>query len=86
MYEATALMKYAHLANRDTWEQARLNAYVSAQCNTTQNLKPTDIVKFPWDDDDNTSENVDIEEVNRLRDAAKNYEQFLKNKNKIETR
>lgn len=48
-YEINALFEYSYLREQENWEQARLTAYVTAQCNSTKQLKATDIVNFPWE-------------------------------------
>lgn len=68
-------MEYEYYAHKDGWEQARLVAYLIAQTNSTKQLKVTDILKFAWDSDTDTS--ISNEDVARLRDKAKQYEQFL---------
>ena len=60
--------------NKTEWEQTRFLAYVAAQVNSTKKLKPTDILKFDWDEK-KVSDNIDIQEIKKQRDLAiKNYE------------
>ena len=51
MYELEPLISNLHRKDRNSWEQARMIAYVIAQCNSTKKLKPTDIMQFTWDSD-----------------------------------
>ena len=48
MYELEPLISNLHRKDRNSWEQARMIAYVIAQCNSTKKLKPTDIMQFTW--------------------------------------
>lgn len=48
-YEIVAALKYQNYAIQDSWEQARLIAYIMAQVNSTKRLKMEDILEFPWD-------------------------------------
>lgn len=71
MYEAAALMKHSHLAHKSEYECARLGAYVTAQCNSTKKLKPTDICRFGWESDE--SGKTDVRKPAR-REAADSAE------------
>lgn len=51
MYEVRAVLEYGYYKDQENWEQTRLTAYVQAQTNSTKKLKPTDIVKFPWENE-----------------------------------
>lgn len=75
MYEAQIAMKYGYYANKDVWEANRLTAYITAQVNSKRKLKVTDLVTFPWEeDDDNTADNrITKEDIERLKIQAENY-------------
>ena len=71
MYEIQPLITNIYLKSKESWEQTRLLGYIIAQGNSTKTLKLNDIIRFPWDDDDevnNTSiSNEEIKnEWNRL--------------------
>lgn len=34
---------------KNDWEKVRFSSLVTAQCNSSKQLKPTDILKFTWD-------------------------------------
>lgn len=38
-------------AEREDWERTRFEAYMMAQTQSTKKLKPTDILKFKWDNE-----------------------------------
>ena len=73
LYEARALLKYSDYSSRDSWEQSRLVAYLIAQTNSTKKMKPSDIIKFSWDNEEHTG--ISNDEIERLRNKAKAYEQ-----------
>lgn len=79
MYEVKAVMEYEYYSHKDDWEQARLIAYMTAQVNSTKQLKVTDILKFYWEKE-NVAANTSISnaDVDRLREQAKQYENLLK--------
>lgn len=63
--------------NRESWEQTRLLGYIIAQGNSTKSLKQTDILRFPWDEENEKEAkdtSVSDEDVKRLRELAKQYE------------
>lgn len=73
-------MDYQYLAYKESWEQARLIAYVVAQTNSRKKLKLQDIVKFEWDNEDGrkkitnaSATSMSNEELIRLQDRAKYY-------------
>lgn len=84
-YELSIICESLHLRHKDSWEQARLIAYVTAQANSTKKLKPSDIIKFGWeqteDKQDSTQSNsITLEEFERIKAMALQREQKLKDK------
>ena len=67
-------MKFQHYAYKDSWEQARLIAYLVAQCNSTNKLKPSDIMTFYWDKSEDEDTFISDADIIRLREKAKQYE------------
>lgn len=76
LYEVKAVMDYECLAYKDSWEQSRLIAYMIAQTNSTKRLKLTDILKFQWEKEDADTA-ISNEDVARLREKAKQYENLI---------
>ena len=73
-YEIEGVIQLIEEKSKSEWEQTRFLAYVTAQVNSTKKLKPTDILKFDWDEK-KVSDNIDIQEIKKQRDLAiKNYE------------
>lgn len=50
--------------NREAWEQTRLLGFIIAQSNSTKTLKQTDILRFPWDEEEKKDTSVTDEESN----------------------
>jgi hypothetical protein len=73
MYELEPLISNLHRKDRNSWEQARMIAYVIAQCNSTKKLKPTDIMQFTWDSDTIGETSISNEDIKRLKEKAKQY-------------
>ena len=63
--------------NRESWEQTRLLGYIIAQSNSTKTLKQTDILRFPWDEEEKKDTSVTNEDMKRLRAKAKALESQL---------
>lgn len=74
MYEVRAVLDYGYLKDQEAWEQTRLVGYIQAQTNSTKKLKPTDIVKFPWENEGGKpkakAEVMSDEDLNRLKQKA----------------
>ena len=63
--------------NRESWEQTRLLGYIIAQSNSIKTLKQTDILRFPWDEEEKKDTSVANEDMKRLRAKAKALESQL---------
>ncbi len=73
-YELPPLINNLYRKDKESWEQARLVAYVIAQSNSTKRLKPTDILSFNWDKPESDKEtSISSSEIARLRDKANQY-------------
>ena len=80
-YELSIICDSLHLRQKDSWEQARMISYIMAQVNSTKKLKPTDIIKFGWEDvDDTTEPNKPLtkEDVEQIKAIALQREKELK--------
>ena len=81
MYEIRAVMNYEYLAHKDSWEQARLVAYLVAQSNSSKRINISDIAKFYWEKEEEAgSDNTTIsnDDISRLKEKANQYKQLLK--------
>lgn len=73
LYEVNALMKYEYYAHKDSWEQARLIAYMVAQVNTKKELKFSDITQFYWEQDSKGDTSIKKADIERLKNKAQQY-------------
>lgn len=48
-YEIETLLENKWRKDKESWEQARLQAYFTAQCQSTKEIDPKKIIPFPWD-------------------------------------
>lgn len=79
-YEINTILQYSTYKHKEGWEQSRLVAFITAQCNSAKNIKPSDIIKFPWDKasaDENPNTRILNEDIERLK---KKSELFIKSK------
>lgn len=81
-YELSIICDSLHLRHKEEWEQARMISYVIAQSNSKKRLKPTDIIKFGWEKDTNTTKEANhsytLDEVETIKAIALEREQKLK--------
>lgn len=74
VYEINAAMKYNYYAHKDSWEQTRLLAYITAQVNSTKKIKLSDILDFYWENDIQPIDtSISNDDVKRLREKAKQF-------------
>ena len=73
MYELEPLISNIHKKNKESWEQTRLLAYITAQVYSKKKLQPTDIISFSWDEDSTGVTTISNEDVQRLKEKAKQY-------------
>lgn len=70
-YEVEACIKGLENKNKTSWEQCRFLSYIIAQVNSTKKLKPTDILSFTWDkEEDNKNTMITNEDIERLKNKA----------------
>lgn len=77
-FEIRALMKFSYYSHKEEWEQARLISYLIAQTNSTKKLKLFDVIKFPWDIEKPEDTSISNNEVERLKEKAKQFASYLK--------
>ena len=65
-YEIEALIENIWMRNKESWEQARTIGYITAQCQSTKQLNPKDMMTFPWEKADRVEDTKeDIEDAYR---------------------
>lgn len=79
-YEIKALLEHQHMKDKESWEQARLIAYITAQANSKKKLTLQSIIKFPWENESKKQkpEMMSDKDLSRLKAAA---QQFINNNN-----
>ena len=79
MYEIGCLMPFLYLATKDSWEQARLMGYISAQTHSTKPMSVSDIVSFPWEENNTKVHDTSMSNADkrRLEEKAKQLEQMM---------
>lgn len=80
-YELSIICDSLHLRHKESWEQARMIAYITAQANSKKKLKPTDIIKFEWDktqEKKESSHTYTFDEVEKIKAVALEREKKLR--------
>ena len=80
MYEIDACLDGMSMCYKQDWEQCRMITYMIAQTNSTKKLKPSDIMSFAWDKEDDTEHDTFIsnDDIERLKEKSNKYIQSLK--------
>lgn len=79
-YEIEALIENIWMKSKESWEQARLQAYLTAQVNSTKKIDMTEFMTFPWEDVDNEKIEDTKEEREALMKEMKEWENIMNNK------
>ena len=78
-YEIDSLLDSYYMKHKDSWEQARLIAYITAQVNSKDRLTPEDIMKFHWEKDDTPAVANEVDKK-AIELELKQMEDILNNK------
>lgn len=75
-YEVNYLLQNIPYADKNSWEQIRFNVYSIAQMFSKKQLKPSDILKFEWDNpeiigEESTNHEISNEDIKRLTEISK---------------
>lgn len=62
-YELNALFDLIHYKDKTSWEQTRMQNYITAQVNSTKKISPQDLMTFPWEEDSEVDDNIDKEDM-----------------------
>lgn len=83
-YEVEPIIQNLEYYERGDWERTRFLAYCNIQKSSSKKIKPTDLITFPWEkEDDNTdqispnSEPLTQDEIKRLKEQARIISQTL---------
>lgn len=77
-YEIPPLIEGLWRKNKDSWEQARMMTWMTAQVNSTKKLEISDVMTFPWEKNIEKIEDTE-EDIKNLYDEMKQYENKLNN-------
>ena len=82
-FEVELLYENLKYADRPSWEQTRLLAFILAQVNSKKRLEMTDIMSFPWEEN-YEEKNIEIsnEDRDKLRAKAAMFEKILQQNKK----
>lgn len=79
MYELDFLLSSINYSFREEYEIMRFQSYITAQTQSTKKLKPTDIISFSWDkENEEKVTTITNEDINRLREKANKMSELLK--------
>jgi uncharacterized pyridoxal phosphate-containing UPF0001 family protein len=79
IYEIEALVENIWMKSKESWEQARLQAYVTAQCQSTKKMEIKDLMTFPWESVENEKIDDTKEEREALMKEMKAWENKMNN-------
>ena len=69
-YELNTILELLPYANKTSWEQLRYQIYTMVQINSKKNYKPTDLLKFAWDNDNKEDTTISNRDIKRLKAEA----------------
>ena len=82
-FEVELLYENLKYADRPSWEQSRLLAFILAQVNSKKKLEMTDIMSFPWEENyEEKSIEMSNEDRDKLRAKAAMFEKILQQNKK----
>lgn len=83
-YEIQDIISNLEYYERPEWERTRFQSYCNIQKSSTKKLKPTDLITFPWEKEESStdqingnSEPLSKEDIQRLKEQAKIISQTL---------
>ena len=78
-YEIEALLENLWMKNKESWEQTRVQAYITAQTQSTKKIDMNDMMSFPWEKKVEKVEDTP-EEIDMMRKEMKSMEYKLNKK------
>lgn len=78
-YEIEALIENMWMKSKESWEQARLQAYLTAQVNSTKRIDMTEFMSFPWEKVETEKIKDTKEEREALMKEMKEWENKMNN-------
>lgn len=78
-YEIEALLENLWMKNKESWEQTRVQAYITAQIQSTKKIDMNDMMSFPWEKKVEKVEDTP-EDIEMMRKEMKEMEDKLNKK------
>ena len=78
-YEIETLIENLWMKNKESWEQTRVQAYITAQTQSTKKLDMNDMMSFPWEKKVEKVEDTP-EDIEMMRKEMKEMEDKLNKK------
>ena len=78
-YEIEALLENLWMKNKESWEQTRVQAYITAQTQSTKKIDMNDMMSFPWEKKVEKVEDTQ-EDIEMMRKEMKEMEDKLNKK------
>lgn len=79
-YEASLILQGLQYSNKDLWEAVRTNIYFTTQMMSKKQLKPTDLIKFGWDSNEEKTTGITTEEIEDIKAKAEEISnKYIKN-------
>lgn len=83
-YEIEPIVQNLEYNEQGDWSRTRFLAYCNIQKSSSKKLKPTDLITFPWEKEESSTEQINgnsepltKEEIQRLKEQAKIISQTL---------
>lgn len=79
LWEVNDLIDFLPWCDRNIWESQRLNAYITAQVNSTKRLTMQDICKFRWEQktEQQGEQEITDTDIKLLQEKAKRWEKII---------
>lgn len=74
-YEIEALLENLWMKNKESWEQTRVQAYITAQTQSTKKIDMNDMMSFPWE-----------KKVEKVEDTPEDIEMMRKEMKEMESK
>jgi len=85
-YEIEPIVQNLEYNEEGDWTRTRFLAYCNIQKSSTKKIKPTDLITFPWEKEESSTDQINgnsepltQEDIDRLRQQAKIISQTLEN-------
>lgn len=73
MWELNDLIDLLPYLDRNTWEIGRMNAYITAQVNSTKKLQMKDFGQFKWEEPTPQRQDISNSEIERLKKLSQQW-------------